>query len=46
MPIRVFVDKKELWISPNTEWQTTTIEGDLGTLRVDKNFYIEVLKTN
>jgi len=46
MPIRVFVETKELWISPNTEWQTEMIERDHSTLQVDKNFYIEVLKTN
>ncbi len=46
MPIRILVDETFEWVTPSTEWQTTTIEGDLGTLRVDNNFYIEVSKTN
>jgi len=46
MPIRVLVSETFEWVTPSTEWQTTTIVGDLGTVRVDKNFYIELSKTN
>ena len=46
MPIRLLVGETLEWVTPSTEWQTVAIEGDLSTLSVDKNFYIEVLKTN
>ena len=46
MPIRLLIGEAFEWVTPSAEWQTTTIEGDLGTVRVDKNFYIEVSKTN
>ena len=46
MPIRILVDERFEWITPIAEWQTKAIDGDLSTLSVDKNFYIEVLKTN
>ena len=46
MPIRLLVGETLEWVTPSTKWQTATIEGDLSTLSVDKNFYIEVLKTN
>ncbi len=46
MPIRLWIDETLEWVTPSAEWQTVAIEGDLSTLSVDKNFYIEVLKTN
>ncbi len=46
MPIRLLVGETFEWLTPSAEWQTVTIEGDIGTLRVDKNFYVEVSKTN
>lgn len=39
MPIRIFVDKKEHWIFPNSEWKTEKL--DSGNLAFDTNFYIE-----
>ncbi len=42
MPIRVFIDKKEEWIFPNSQWKTKTIDAlSEKTLLLDKNFYIE-----
>ncbi|TMU56957.1 M1 family metallopeptidase [Flagellimonas algicola] len=39
MPIRLFVDSKEQWIYPNSEWKTEKLSGT--TLVFDENFYIE-----
>ncbi|MCL6272951.1 M1 family metallopeptidase [Muricauda sp. 2012CJ35-5] len=38
MPIRVFVDQKEVWLYPNKEWKTETLAGT--SLEFDNNFYI------
>lgn len=46
MPIRLVIGETLEWVTPSTEWQTATIEADPGTLGVDKNFYIEVSRTN
>lgn len=40
MPIRIGVDGKLQGIQPRTEWTSSTIDGDLSTLTVDRNFYI------
>lgn len=42
MPIRVFVNEKEHWIFPNSEWKTETINGT--NMEFDINFYIETQK--
>ncbi len=42
MPIRVFVDGKELWIFPNAEWKTENLKGS--DLVFDDNFYIRTQK--
>ncbi|WP_431121882.1 M1 family metallopeptidase [Flagellimonas flava] len=39
MPIRLFVDGKEQWIYPNSEWKTEKLKGT--TLVFDENFYVE-----
>ncbi len=41
MPIRVFIDKKEKWLFPTSEWKTEELYGTISTFEVDKNFYIE-----
>jgi aminopeptidase N len=47
MPIRLLLVGGAFdWVTPSAEWQTKAIDGDLSKLQVDKNFYIEVLKTN
>ncbi|EAR01649.1 aminopeptidase M1 family protein [Maribacter sp. HTCC2170] len=46
MPIRLFIDGEVQWIDPTQDWQTTSIEGDLSTLQIDKNFYIEIKPDN
>ncbi|MRX66136.1 M1 family metallopeptidase [Maribacter luteus] len=44
MPIRIYIDGQEHWLTPNPEWQTKTFKGNLSTFKVDRNFYVEVLK--
>lgn len=41
MPLRVFVDEKELWLNPTTEWKTESADPDGTTFKVDRNFYVE-----
>jgi aminopeptidase N len=38
MPIRIFVNEKEKWIFPTSEWKTENIEGNID---FDPNFYVE-----
>jgi aminopeptidase N len=45
MPLRIFIDEKAYWIRPTWEWQSKSIKGNLETLRVDRNFYIDVNTT-
>ncbi|PRX54341.1 M1 family metallopeptidase [Flagellimonas meridianipacifica] len=42
MPIRIFVDEKEHWIFPNSEWKNEKLDGE--KLAFDSNFYIETSK--
>lgn len=42
MPIRVFVNGKEHWIFPNSEWKTENLKGS--DLVFDDNFYIRTEK--
>ncbi|MDV7138492.1 M1 family metallopeptidase [Maribacter sp. TH_r10] len=44
MPIRIYIDGQEHWLTPNPEWQTKTFKGNLSTFKVDRNFYVEVSK--
>ncbi|HET8737425.1 MAG TPA: M1 family metallopeptidase [Pricia sp.] len=41
MPIKISVDGKMHWITPTTAWKTRKFNGDLSTLEVDRNFYVE-----
>ena len=46
MPLKVNTGK-ELWIKPSVDWQDQPIEGyDGKTFSVDRNFYIQVKKTD
>jgi aminopeptidase N len=42
MPIRVFLDEKEHWLFPSSEWKTEKLAND--KLKFDKNFLIETEK--
>ncbi|MCJ7465161.1 MAG: M1 family metallopeptidase [Maribacter sp.] len=45
MPLRIFIDDRPYWITPTWEWQSKSIKGNLATLNVDRNFYIDVHTT-
>lgn len=44
MPLKVYAEGNEHWIHPTSDWNTVSLEGDLSTLEIDTNFYIEVNK--
>ncbi len=41
MPLRVFINDKEVWFSPTTAWKTATDYSSTSTFKVDPNFYID-----
>jgi len=41
LPIRIYVDDKPIWIAPSSTWQTKKIMGNLNTMTIDPNFYID-----
>ena len=41
IPIKVLIDDKPVWLEPTTNWQTQKLPGNLKTLQVDPNFYVE-----
>ncbi len=43
IPVRVFVDGKPIWLEPNTTWQTKKLKGDLDTVEIDPNFYMDTV---
>ncbi|MDB4303404.1 M1 family metallopeptidase [Desulfosarcina sp.] len=43
MPLKVYLDSKEKWISPTNRWQWLKLEEDVISLKVDKNFYVAKL---
>lgn len=40
MPIKVFVDGKEKWLKPNTEWNKEIVKVEKPILTIDSNFYV------
>ena len=43
MPLRVYLNGREEWLKPTTEWTETEIEGSELALRIDPNFYVSIL---
>ena len=41
MPLKLSVDGKQLWITPSAKWQDQEITGNLSTLKIDRNFYVD-----
>ncbi|MGB5323573.1 MAG: M1 family peptidase, partial [Lutimonas sp.] len=41
IPVRFFVDDKEVWLHPSKEWQQLTLPSVDSKIRIDKNFYID-----
>ena len=45
MPIKVFLDGKEQWLKPKTNWSEMQVDGNTShKLNVDRNFYVAVFK--
>ncbi|WP_047245051.1 M1 family metallopeptidase [Maribacter thermophilus] len=44
MPVRIFIEGKAIWITPKKDWQNLSEKGDLNTLKIDPNFYIDTKK--
>jgi len=42
MPLRVFVNEKEVWLKPTAKWQTGSENVRNSTFKVDANFYVDV----
>lgn len=41
IPVRFFVDDKEVWLHPSKEWQQLSLPTVDSKIRIDKNFYID-----
>ncbi len=41
IPVKVYVNNKEKWIKPNSEWQKIKTSISNSTIRIDQNYYIE-----
>ncbi|MFN2514171.1 MAG: M1 family peptidase, partial [Pyrinomonadaceae bacterium] len=46
MPIRVFINGKEIQITPNEVKQTFEFSEEIKTFEVNRNFYIEAAKSD
>ncbi|SNR42658.1 Peptidase family M1 [Maribacter sedimenticola] len=46
LPIRIYLENNPFWIKPGNKWQTKKLKGDLSTLAVDPNFYINSQQVN
>lgn len=44
MPIRLFIDKQEVWLEPNTKWKKHKISKG-AEVQLDSNFYVNELNT-
>ena len=44
IPVRLFVDDKEVWLNPSKEWQKLRLPSETSKIRIDENFYIDFLK--
>ena len=41
MPLKIYVAKKELNLTPTTQWNTRIIKG-LSTIKIDENYYVHI----
>ncbi|MCP4884982.1 MAG: M1 family metallopeptidase [Flavobacteriales bacterium] len=41
IPVRFFIDDKEVWLNPSEKWQKLTIPSKDSKVRIDENFYID-----
>lgn len=40
IPIKVFINEKEMWITPTKDWTSISSENKVDKFKADKNFYI------
>ena len=43
IPVRFYMDKKELWLEPSTAWQEIPLPDKDPDFRIDENFYIRLV---
>lgn len=43
MPVKINADK-EIWIKPNTNWQTLQLTSKINSITIDRNFYLNLEK--
>ncbi|MDG1276131.1 MAG: M1 family metallopeptidase [Algoriphagus sp.] len=43
MPVRVYLDEKEVWLNPTTKWQEMEIQNGINSIEVDQNFYVGMM---
>lgn len=41
IPVKFFVDDKEVWLNPSEKWQKITLPTKDSKIRIDENFYID-----
>lgn len=46
MPVRVRINGEESWIFPDNTWKSLVAPNPVTAFEVDRNFYVETLKTN
>ncbi|MDO5969686.1 M1 family metallopeptidase [Flavivirga aquimarina] len=44
MPIQVSINEKEQWLFPKSDWNTISLESEIISFNVDRDFYIEINK--
>lgn len=44
IPVRFFVDKKEVWLHPSQKWQEFSLPTKDSEVQLDENFYIDFIK--
>lgn len=44
MPVQVWINDKEQWLFPKTDWQTLIFDSNNTVLKVDRDFYVDVNK--
>jgi len=46
MPLKIWLNGKEEWVYPKTEWQKMPLETAPINLQVDRNFYVPSFYNN
>jgi aminopeptidase N len=46
MPLKVYIDGKEKWLEPTSDWQELKLASKKAKLEVDRNFYVTAAKAD